>query len=458
MRELLEKLVDKASSLSGVEFADARLVSYQTLRITVRDGVLQVSQGLDRGVAVRVYVSGSLGFSFTSRLTWDSLVKALEKAYSMARTAKGHAARPKPILLKPVSDVVVWPVKKKVEDVPVDVKVSDVLEVDKELVSKPYIKSRTVSYSEAIEERVYASTDGRVVEERRTLVSAVAEAVGAREGVMARAYESEGTTRGYTVWEKTSPQKLAEAVASRIEKQLKAKPPKAGVYPVVLAPEAVGVFVHEAFGHLAEADLVVSGSVLRGRLGEKVASELVTILDDPTIDDGFGTFKYDDEGVKTSRVVIVEKGVLKQYMTDRFYAAMLGVDPTGNARAESYRVPPMVRMRNTVLAPGDMKPEELFEDVKEGYYIVAIGGGQTNLDGSFQVAVQEAYRIVNGEVREPVRNMAIAGNTIETLKLVDAVADDFKLFYGFCGKEQLVPVSDGGPHIRVRRMSVGGQA
>jgi len=141
---------------------------------------------------------------------------------------------------------------------------------------------------------------------------------------------------------------------------------------------------------------------------------------------------------------------------NREYAKILNVKPSGIARAESCKVPPLIRMRNTVLLPGDYSKEELFEDIKFGYYLVSFRGGQANLDGTFQVGVQEAYEIVKGEVGDPVRNMSISGNTLETLALIDAVAKDFELSYGICGKGQAVFVSDGGPHIRVKKITIGG--
>ena len=457
VKDILQKLVDCGQKF-GAEFVDVRFEEVKSLNVRLVDGIPKIGYGVDRGVAIRVYYSGAIGFAYTSRLDWDNLRKTLERAFVLARASVGVSRAAKPIELKAVEDDVVWPLKRDPANVGLEEKLADVREVDKILGSERFVKSRTVGYSESSVAKVYASSEGRLVSEKRTLVLVVAEAYAEEAGVRASAYKSNGSIKGYVVWEKMSPEKLANTVLDRLRKQLRAKTPKAGEFPVVLAPEAVGVFVHEAFGHLAEADLVAAGSVLKGKVGEKVASSKVTIVDDPTIDDGFGTFKYDDEGVRTTKAVIVEKGVLKGYMTDRLYASLLNIEPTGNGRAESYRVPPLVRMRNTLIEPGTNTVDELFEGISFGYYIVAVSGGQTNLDGGFQVGVGEAYEIVNGEVRDPVRNMSISGNTLDTLLNVDAVANDLQIFYGHCGKGQLVPVSDGGPHIRVKKMTVGGRA
>ncbi len=158
------------------------------------------------------------------------------------------------------------------------------------------------------------------------------------------------------------------------------------------------------------------------------------------------------------RQVLIEKGVVKGLMHNRETAARINATPTGNARAESYDVMPLIRMRNTIMEKGDYTVDELFEGIKFGYYLKSFRGGQANLDGTFQVGIQEAYEIVNGEVGRPVRNMSISGNTLETLMKVDAVAKDFELDYGRCGKGQIAFVSSGGPHVRVKSILVGGRS
>ncbi len=460
--DLAERVVAEAERLQGVILADVRIVYAPRLTIRVIDGrVHQLVQGVDRGAAIRVFVDGGYGFGYATRLEPGELTRVLRDAYSMAKAVASSRARlqMKPLVLDALEAEEVWPVKRSLLDVPLDEKLRDVMELDRLVASKvPRLKSRSVRYMEVVEARVYASTEGRRIYEERSLAHLSAYAA-AREGdVSAEALETVGTISGYTLFDKKSPEAIADTLERRIRGQLRGKTPKAGNFPVVMAPEVIGVFVHEAFGHLTEADLALSGSVVKDKLGEKVASELVTIVDDPGIEDGFGTFKYDDEGVHAVRATLVEKGVLKQFMVDRMYANLLNVDPTGNARAESFRVPPLIRMRNTVMLPGEHRVEELFEGIDYGYYLVSPLGGQANLDGSFQVGIQEAYEIVNGEVRDPVRNVGIAGNTLETLMNIDAVANDFQLSYGFCGKIQTVPVSDGGPHVRVRRLTVGGRS
>ncbi len=457
MQDLFAKLMDYARSL-GVDFADARLEKVERTLISIQDGVLkELKTGIEEGVAIRVLYRGAWGFASSSETTFESLKKALDNAYTAAKTLAYHVKKPARIVGLPAkTDTVKASLKKDPRDVSVDIKIKDYLEYEKMLRDKDFVKSTTVYYADIVGSTIYVSTEDRYIEQEKVITWMYTWLTGRINNIVASVRDERGAVDGYTIWDKWDKNNVAEYIVNRLEKQLKAKTPKGGIYPAVLAPEIVGVFVHEAFGHLAEADLTMSGSAISDKLGKKIASPLVTIVDDPTIPGGFGTFKYDDEGVETRKAILIENGVVKELMVDRQYSAMLGIKPTGNARAESFKVPPLIRMRNTILLPGDYNKEELFKDIKYGYYLVSFRGGQANLDGTFQVGVQEAYEIVNGEIGEPVRNMSISGNTLDTLKEVDAVAKDFELKLGRCGKGQLAYVSDGGPHIRVRRIVIGG--
>ena len=457
MQDVFNKLMDYARSL-GVDFADARMERVEKTLISIQDGVLkELKAGIEEGVAIRVLYRGAWGFASSSEISFESLKKALDTAYAAARTLSYHVKKPARIVELPSkTDIVRAVLKRDPRDVPVDVKIKDYLEYEKMLRGKEYVKSTTVYYADIVGTTFYASTEDRYIEQEKIITWMYTWLTGRINDIVASVRDERGAVDGYTIWDKWDKNEIARKVIDRLEKQLKAKTPKGGVYPAVLAPEIVGVFVHEAFGHLAEADLTTSGSAISDKLGKEIASPLVNIVDDPTLPGGFGTFKYDDEGVETRKAVLIEKGVVKELMVDRQYSALLGIKPTGNARAESFKVPPLIRMRNTVMLPGDYSKEELFEDIDYGYYLVSFRGGQANLDGTFQVGVQEAYEIVNGEIGEPVRNMSISGNTLDTLKEVDAVAKDFELELGRCGKGQLAYVSDGGPHIRVRKIVIGG--
>ncbi len=459
LQDILEKAIEYARNL-GVDFADIRVEQVERTIVTIQDGVLKdVRSGVEAGAAIRVLYRGAWGFSSVNRIELNELRKAIQTAYSAARALAPKVKKPVKIVeLSSKTDYVSVKFKRDPKDVSLEDKIKDYIEYEARLRKHDYVKTTTVNYADIVGVKRYISTENRYIEQELGITWMYTWITGRLGDVVASVRDERGSIEGYVIWDKWDMNDVVKLVVGRLEKQLKAKPPKGGVFPAVLAPEIVGVFVHEAFGHLAEADLTTSGSAISDKIGKEIASPLVTIVDDPTIPGGFGSFKYDDEGVETRPAVLIENGVIKEVMVDRQYAVLLGVKPTGNARAESYKVPPLIRMRNTVMKPRDYTKEELFEDIDYGYYLVSFRGGQANLDGTFQVGVQEAYEIVKGEIGEPVRNMSISGNTLDTLREVDAVGKDFEIGFGRCGKGQTAYVSDGGPHIRVRKIVVGGVA
>jgi len=205
---------------------------------------------------------------------------------------------------------------------------------------------------------------------------------------------------------------------------------------------------------------VVSGeSILAGKLGKRVGSELVNIYDDSTYPNGWGSLKYDDEGVLTQKRLLIEKGILRKYITNRETAVKLDMEPNGGARAQDYSHPPIVRMSNTYMAPGDWSFEEMIEDIKYGVYLLGSRGGQVDTaKGTFQFNAQEAFLIENGEITKPLLDVSLSGLTLETLMNIDALSKEFTLRTGTCGKGgQGVPAGTGGPHARIRNAIVGGR-
>lgn len=452
----LSKLINYGLE-KGADFIDIRIEDYVENSITIRDYIVdEVSSTIMTGAGIRVLYNGGLGFASTNNLSWDNMVKTLESALKIAKLLSGKT-NVKLTILPARHDIVQSKLEEDPRSVSPEQKINDLLKLSKEVLSRnEAIKTITTRYKDITGRTIYVSSEDRFIEQHYNYTWLYSWVTGRENDVAASARTELGTRKGYVIFNKYPQEEIADTLVKRVLNQLKAVTPKGGLYPAILAPEVVGVFAHEAFGHLAEADLTVSGSILADKLGKKIVSELVTIVDDPTIPDAYGTFKYDDEGVETRPVKIVEDGVLKELMVDRKFSAMLNMKPTGNARAEDYNVPPLIRMRTTYIAPRDMSLEELLEDIKYGYYLVSFRGGQANLDGTFQVGIQEAYEIVNGEIRRPVRNMSISGNTIDTLKYVSGVGKDFQYFYGRCGKGQTAYVSDGGPHIRVDKILIGG--
>jgi TldD protein len=461
LQEFLSKINEAAVQKFGAQYSEARAQRLYKTMLTQKEGRVEAAkQGIENGVAMRVLVNGSWGFASAGSFNMDILLKAVSDACKMAKTASLRLKHPiKLAAVKAVTDNVEAKPKKNPSDISMENKIKNVLQINGAVLGfDKRIKSCTVDYYDLVGTSFFASSEGSSIEQDKLFVWARITASAKSQDVFTYSREEIGSTAGYEVFDTSTPQVIGELVAKRAIGQIYAKPVRGGSFPVVLGPNVVGVFVHEAFGHLAEADLALSGGVLADNLGKKIGSELVTFYDDGTVKGAFGSFKYDDEGVETQKTLLIENGVVRGLMHNRETAQKFNMAPTGNARAEDFRVEPIIRMRNTYMAPRDHTFKELLEGVKAGYYFKSFRGGQANLDGTFQVGIQEGYEIVNGELGDPVRDASISGNTLETLLKVDAVGKDFELGPGRCGKGQTAFVCDGGPHIRIKQVVVGGNA
>jgi TldD protein len=305
----------------------------------------------------------------------------------------------------------------------------------------------------------FLTTEGTRLEHGQTRVIAIANLTGRREGVISSFRVRVGGVGGFEVFSAQDPVERTSSGVRSLETLLGAGRAPGGRMTAIVDPDMTGVLAHEAFGHASEADLVLAGeSILDGRLGEKLGADGVTIFDDPTIPGAFGSFPFDDEGVRATRKVLMEDGVLTSFIHSRETAGRMGHEPNGAARCQDHGSRPLVRMSNTCIGPGDMSREELFEGVKEGIYLKGTRGGEVDVaKGTFQFGAQEAFLVKGGEVTRPLRDVALMGSILDTLMNVDGIGRDFRLASpGFCGKGQTVPVGDGGPHVRFHDAVVGG--
>jgi TldD protein len=461
LKDILTNINAIAVQKFGAEYAEIRAQTLYKTMLTLKEGRVEAAkQGIENGVALRVLVNGAWGFASVGSPNSETLASAVSDACKMAKTASSRLKRPiKLAETKTVEDRVQAKPKKDPSKISMEDKIKTALAINKMTLGyDKRVRSCTIDYLDLTGTNYFANSEGTCIEQDKLYVWSRITATALSNGVFTFSREEIGSTAGYEVFDTETPEMIGEKVAKRAAEQLEAKPPKGGASPVVLGPNVVGVFVHEAFGHLAEADLALSGGVLSNNLGKKSASDVVTFYDDGTINGAFGSFKYDDEGVPAQKTLLIKDGVVTGLMHNRETARKFNVAPTGNARAEDFRVEPIIRMRNTFMAPRDYSFEELVEGIRLGYYFKSFRGGQANLDGTFQVGIQEAYEIVNGEIGEPIRNASISGNTLETLFKVDAVGKDFELSPGRCGKGQTAFICDGGPHIRVKEVIVGGSA
>jgi TldD protein len=461
LKDLLTKINNMATQKFGVQYSEARAQKLCKTALTLKEERVEAAkQGIENGVALRVLVNGAWGFASVGSLDSAILESALSDACRMAKLASERLKIPIKLAdSKVIEDRVASKPKKNPAEILMEDKIKTALKVNKTILSyNKRIKSCTIDYFDLTGTTTFVNSEGTSIEQDKMYVWSRITASAFSEGVFTFSREEIGSTSGYELFDEQPPETLGKKVAKRAIEQLKAKSPKGGKFPVVLGPNVVGVFVHEAFGHLAEADLALSGGVLANNFGKKIGSDLVTFYDDGTIKGAFGAFKYDDEGVESHKTLLIKDGIVTGLMHNRETAQKFNAEPTGNARAEDFRVEPIIRMRCTYMAPKDQSFEELIEDVKSGYYFKSFRGGQANLDGTFQVGIQEGYEIENGEIGSPVRNASISGNTLETLHQVSGVGKDFLLDPGRCGKGQTAFISDGGPHIRISKVVVGGSA
>jgi len=458
MHELLEDLLGE---FTGVDYGELRYHERKGVNITVRQGELEAANStVYSGVGARAFHHGGWGFSSTSRLDRESLRGAIQDAISGARavgnkgaTTLGEAqlarGRFSPEIEDPLSAH------------PFEEKLALVRKTEGKVRSFPFIASTLCSYRESLDHKFILTTDGARAEVMDSKPEFRLLGVAAADGERAEAYESLGVTGGWKDLFKRQPDELAEAVAKRANDLLKARHPRGERAVVILDPGIVGLLAHEAIGHTVEADFVLSGAITKGRLGQRVASEMVTLVDSGPSQYGKhagGTVLIDDEGVITERTVVIEHGILKSYLHNRETAGMFGVRSTGNARAFEYSDEPLIRMRNTYIEPGDKSLEEMISEVQEGYLLKGARGGQADANAEFMFSVQEAYRIENGKLGELLRGAAISGQAFDVLQSVDAVSTEFRfdLGAGYCGKLQPAKVDAGGAYLRCKAI-IGGR-
>jgi TldD protein len=461
VKDILSRVTGFALEDFGADYAEIRAQEFFRTMLTIEERRVEATkQGIENGAAIRVLVDGAWGFASVGTLNSETLIDAASDACKMAKVAGSRLKDPIELVeTEAVEDKIIITPKKDPIKIPIDDKIKLTLTMSEKILDyDKRIRSCTIDYLDLTGKTYFMNNEGTYIEQDKLYVWSRLLATATEAGIFTYSREEVGSTAGYEVFDIETPEIVAERTAKRAIEQLKAKPPKGGTYPAILGPSVVGVFVHEAFGHLAEADLTLSGSVLSDKIGKKIASDIVTFYDDGSIEGAFGSFRYDDEGIPTEKTLLVENGIVVGLMHNRETAQKFKAEPTGNARAENFRFEPIIRMRNTYMEPKDHSLEELMEDVKYGYYLKSFRGGQANLDGTFQVGIQEAYEIVDGRIISPIRNASISGNTLQTLQKIDAVSKDFELWPGRCGKGQLAFVSDGGPNIRVKEVVVGGSA
>jgi TldD protein len=446
---------------TGGEFAEVFAEDKRNSSALLDDGKIEeLSSGRDRGAGIRVVAGDTTGYAHTADLSEAGLRAAAEAAAAAARGGGGgerivaltrtEAPAPNAVAVQPA-------------DIPKAQKVELLQRAEAAARGEgSAIRQVTVRVADSRRHILVANSDGLLAgdDQVKTLFTVACVAVG--DTGMQTGRRSTGYTIGWELFDRLDVEEEARDVARQALNKLNARPAPSGVMPVVIGQGGGGVLFHEACGHGLEADLVGKGaSVFKGRRGEQVASPLVTIVDDGTMGEEWGCFAIDDEGTPAQRNVLIEDGVLTDYMWDFLRSRKEGRPRSGNGRRQSYHHLPMVRMSNTYLLAGKDDPDAILSSTERGVFVKSLGGGQVNTaTGDFVFGMTEAFLIENGEITDPIREGNLIGNGPEVLTLIDAVGDDFAMGPpGMCGKDgQGVPVGDGVPTLRVTALTIGGTA
>jgi TldD protein len=416
----------------------------------------ELSSGRSRGAGIRVVDGETTGFAHTADLSEPGLLAAARAAAAVARDA---APGTRTVALGPVSGH-----DRGERTLPGDVDKARKLELltradDAARATGDSITQVQVGIGDSRRRVLIANSDGVFATDDQIRNRFNVQCVANGDTGMQTGYESFARTEGFEIFERRAVEDLAHVAATRALTKLSARPAPSGEVPIVLAGGSGGILFHEACGHGLEADHIVKdASVYRGQIGELVASPLVTLVDDGTVLGEWGNFAVDDEGNLPGRNVLIENGVLTDYMWDWLRARKEGRTSSGNGRRQSYQHLPMVRMTNTYLLAGNEDADEIIAQTPTGVYVKKLGGGQVNTaTGDFVFGTTEAYLIENGRITEPLRDANLIGNGPEVLRRIDAVATDFDMTPGTCGKDgQAVPVGCGQATLRITGITLGG--
>jgi len=453
----MREQVEEALHSSRADYTEIRIEERESTRVVFRGRDLETAATvIDKGGFVRCLVRGG-GWGVATFNDLSDLPHRVRQAYEGARAIRGE---PIDLAAVPTSeDVIRVSLERDFRGVSLTDKRRAAEEYNRIILGfDPRIVDTQTAYVDEFRRVIFANSDGTYIEEERPLATVVMSAVARQDGDVQRAFEGVSRPAGFETV--VGHETLAETVARRAVDLLSAHRVEGGRYAVICNPRLAGVFAHEAFGHLSEADFIYSNPKAQEMmvLGRRFGHDILNIVDDGSIPSLRGTHKYDDEGTPTGRTELIRNGVLVGRLHSRETAGKMGDEPTGNARATSYRYPPIVRMTNTFIEGGDTPLDEMIRDVDLGIYACDAFGGQTALE-NFSFSAAYAYMIRKGEIGELVRDVVLSGNIFVTLEHIDAVGNDFRWDEGFgmCGKGQGgLPVGMGAPHIRIRDVLIGG--
>ena len=448
--------------VKDVDYADLYFESTISESVSLEEGIVKRAvKSVDQGVGVRALAGEKTGFAYSDDLSQRDLEMAADTARYIAHSPKGET--PAPVTHRSAPSKNLYPLEHPLTDIVTEDRVKLLTRIDAE--ARRYdtrITNVMASFNTEQKVMVVATSDGLIVGDVQPLsrlqVTCIAEDGKNRQ---IGSFGGGGRVAFSFYYEKDRATYYAQEAARQAILNLEAVDAPAGTMPIVLAGGWPGILLHEAIGHGLEADFNRrKTSAFSGLIGQRVASDVCTIVDDGTLPFRRGSLNIDDEGTVTGRTTLIENGILRGYLTDRLNAGLLGIPLTGNGRREDFRSIVLPRMTNTFMLPGESEPQDIIQSVEKGLYAVSFGGGQVDItSGKFVFSASEAYLIEHGKVTKPVKGATLIGNGPDILKKVSLVGHDLKLDEGIgtCGKEgQSVPVGVGLPTIRIDEMTVGG--
>ncbi len=456
-RETVENVLTAALE-SGADFAEIYAEETKRSSIAMINGKVETALGgLDYGAGVRLFYGNQAIYGFTNDLSEKSLLHIAKEGAAALRGDRIYARKG----WREMARRCINPIRILPSDVAKAVKAEQLARAS--AAAKGYdalITQTRAGYLEVMKHVLVANSKGVWGEEDRVRSRFTIEAVASSASEKQSGHLGPGGSEGYELLERIDVEQAAREAAAIAVTMLKAKPCPAGKMPVVIDHGFGGVIFHEACGHGLEATAVArNASVFAGKLGQQIASPLVTAVDDGTIPNGWGSAEMDDEGTPTARNVLIENGILRSYLVDRLNGRRMGAAITGSARRQDYRFAPTSRMTNTFIENGKSTPEEIIANTEFGLYAKQMGGGSVDpATGSFNFAVLEGYLIRNGKIAEPVRGATLIGKGAEVLRDIDMVGNNLMRAQGMCGsKSGSIPTDVGQPMIRVSSMTVGGR-
>jgi len=459
--EVLQKAVGFLMA-KGADFGDVFVERAVIDAVDSDDRKINTSTVIEKGVGLRAVKEGRTFYAYTDSFEPEQIY-ATARYVADAASQGGSGPEGKIFNLTPQSSRLSFPITPLPSEVAVDKKI----ELFKALTDRAWSADpRVVQVREFMREIIrqvnIATSLGKVINQTLGLTEFIASTyVKDKEGALQNGWDMRGAHAGRDFFTgDNSFERVVDKSVERAKRLLEAVDSPRGVFPVVLGPGTNGVIFHESCGHGMEADLVFKGSNFKDQLGKQTAAKGVTLIDDGTLPCMPGAFAFDDEGTPSERTVLIEDGIQRNYLCDLVWARKLGLKSTGSGRRQSFRFPPIPRMRNTYIDKGTLSPDAIISSTKRGIYVSMAGGGQVDvITGNFMMGVPEGYLIEDGKITRPIKGATLSGMGIKALKSIDMVGNDLRLFAsgGRCGKMQAVPVGFGMPTIRVRGILVGGK-